>query len=212
MNKKISAYSIIFFLCVLLFTVFFLQLHVLKVSKVYSILKSASASGETNIGVYWDSACTRRVISIEWGTLYPGEIVNKIVYVRNEISNTLVIFFETENWEPSNAVYYLSVAWNWPSKFLYRNQVVPIKLTLKVLPNQGITAFSFDIVFSSMLASQLDFDGNLVIDIVDIRKVSSHYDALAGYPMYDLRYDLNEDGVIDTYDLRIVTKYFGETL
>ena len=56
-----------------------------------------------------------------------------------------------------------------------------------------------------------DFDGNGVVDVVDIMKVASRWNTAAGDPDYDATYDLDGDGDIDIIDIMMVAAQWGWT-
>ncbi len=97
------------------------------------------------VGVYWDSACTNRTSSINWGLLDPGSNKTATVYVRNEGNAVATLSEAAQNWNPSNASSYMTLNWNYAGQALNVNQVLQVKLTLTVSPTvSGITNFTFD--------------------------------------------------------------------
>jgi len=99
------------------------------------------------VGVYWDSGCTNRVTSINWGTVEPGTNVNSTVYIRNQGNSLATLSMQTENWNPTNASNYLSLSWNYGGQTLAVDEVIQVTFTLTVSSGiQGITSFTFDIV------------------------------------------------------------------
>ena len=106
--------------------------------------------GYVVVGVYWDAACTKRVTSIDWGTLYPGQTASKLIYIRNEGNISITLSLKTENWNPPEAANYLTLSWNYDGRSLRLGDVVPVTLYLTVSPNvpPTITDFSFDIIIS----------------------------------------------------------------
>jgi len=49
------------------------------------------------------------------------------------------------------------------------------------------------------------------VNVVDLTMVSLAYGTLEGEPGYNPDADLNNDGIVDMRDLRIVAYYLGET-
>jgi len=110
-------------------------------------LSNAGKVKAVGVGVYSELACINPVTSIDWGTLEPGQKVNKTVYVKNSSNVPLTLSMTTQNWNPSNAPSYINCTWNSEGKSLDANQVTPAVLTLSVGNNiTGITDFSFNIV------------------------------------------------------------------
>lgn len=111
-------------------------------------VSNVSALGTTgSLGVYWYSNCSDVVSSIDWGELTPGSSKSVVVYVRNEMNDSVTLFLETQNWLPSNASDFLFLSWNYNGSLIGSYTVHEIVLSLFVSPDiEGITVFSFDIV------------------------------------------------------------------
>ena len=102
------------------------------------------------VGIYWDSTCTNRTSSINWGILEPGSNKTVTVYVRNEGNTVATLSKATENWNPSTASSYMTLNWNYAGQTLSVNQVLQIRLTLVVSSTiSGITNFSFDLIITA---------------------------------------------------------------
>lgn len=101
------------------------------------------------VGIYWDSACTNRTSSINWGLLDPGSNKTMTVYVRNEGNAVVTLSEATQNWNPSSASSYLTLNWNYAGQTLSVNQALEVELTLVVSPTvSGITNVTFDITIT----------------------------------------------------------------
>jgi hypothetical protein len=102
-----------------------------------------------NVGVYTDSACTINCTSIDWGTLAPGNITAKTVYIKNTGSVPVTLSMATAVWTPSNANSYLTCSWNRAGAILNAGTSISAILTLTAATNAGsITTFSFNIVIT----------------------------------------------------------------
>ncbi|MFB3888047.1 MAG: hypothetical protein ACE14S_01030 [Candidatus Bathyarchaeia archaeon] len=102
-----------------------------------------------NIGVYSDSACTQNATSLDWGTLSPGGVTTKTVWVKNSGTANATLSMTTTNWSPAGASQYISLSWDRTGKVLAPNEVVQATLTLTVSASvTGITTFSFDVVIT----------------------------------------------------------------
>ncbi len=129
-----------------------LVLYTLALSVLASVQTSSTVSNvgtvrSIGVGVYWDNECTDTVSSIDWGTLEPGQTVNKTVYIKNTSNVPVTLSMIKQNWNPSNASNYITCTWDSEGKSLNVNQVTPAVLTLSIRNNiTGITDFSFDIV------------------------------------------------------------------
>jgi len=101
------------------------------------------------VGVYWDSNCSSRVSSINWGIIEPGEQKNVSIFIRNDGNANITLSLSTEDWNPANAMNYMTLTWNYNGQPLSFNQVIPVTLTLSLSSNAtGITSFSFAMIFS----------------------------------------------------------------
>lgn len=99
------------------------------------------------VSLYWDSACTSDVVSIDWGTMTLGGSVDRCVYVRNDGTATGTLSIGYGSFAPAAAASYLTLAWNCSGYVLSRNGVTCAKLTLFVQPNiTGVQDFSFTIL------------------------------------------------------------------
>ena len=99
-----------------------------------------------SLGVYADSACTRSVFSIDWGTISPGATITKIFYVKNAGSSQVTLSLTRTNWNPTTANGPITVNWNREGATLAANQVVSATLTLSVAPSATFSTFSVDAV------------------------------------------------------------------
>lgn len=99
------------------------------------------------VRVYWDSSCGDPVGSIDWGLVEPGTTKNVTVYIRNEGSAPVTLSRATDNWNPSDAQNYMSLAWDYGGQVISVDGGVQVTLSLSVSEAiEGITTFSFDIV------------------------------------------------------------------
>jgi hypothetical protein len=122
-------------------------LSLVQTSRTVASMGSVKGIG---VGIYWNSACTNRTSSINWGLLEPGSNRSVIVYVRNEGNTASTLSKAAQNWNPTTAPSYMTLNWNYSGQTLSVNQVLPIKLTLVVLPSvTGISSFSFDITITA---------------------------------------------------------------
>ena len=102
------------------------------------------------VGVYWDSDCTNRASSINWGMVEPGSVNNVTVYIKNESNAPITLSLQAENWNPTNASDYMRLSWDYGGQEIGVGEVIPVVLSLTVLDSiTGITNFSFDIVIGA---------------------------------------------------------------
>jgi len=109
-------------------------------------ISSAGSITGIGVGIYWNSVCTNRTSSINWGLIDPGSNKTVTVFVRNEGNTAATLSKATGSWNPSTASSYLSLNWDYTGQNLSVNQVLKVKLTLTVSKTiSGITSFGFDI-------------------------------------------------------------------
>lgn len=147
-KRRISLWVLLVFLLgALLVSIFGSTLSVVQTSRTVS--NSGAVKG-IGVGIYWNSACTNRTSSINWGIFDHGSNKTVTVYVRNEGNSAATLTRATQNWNPSTASSYMTLTWNYAGQTLSVNQVLQIRLTLAVSSAvSGITSFSFDIVITA---------------------------------------------------------------
>ena len=100
-----------------------------------------------NVGVYADSACTQNLTSISWGSVEPGESVNRIVYVKNTGNAPVTLSMVTSGWNPAVAYGPISIVWDREGVSLSPGLSISATLALSVSPSvSGITDFGVNIV------------------------------------------------------------------
>lgn len=146
-GKIILGVSLAFVFSVLAVCIFEAVLAAVQTSRTISNVGSVKGIG---VGIYWDSACTNPVSSIDWGLLDPDSSKTVTVYVRNEGNSMVTLSEATQNWNPSAASSYMTLNWDYKDQTLSVNQVLQIALTLVVsLDTSGIQSFSFDITITA---------------------------------------------------------------
>ncbi len=139
---KISAGAII----TLLATGIFLTLVTAGIIATQT-LSSNGVVKTVNVGVYSDSDCEQNCTSINWGLLYPGDLVNKTVYVKNIGTVPITLSMNIEKWLPEGVDDYLSLSWDQEGAVLQADESVSANFVLSISENtKGFSDFSFDIV------------------------------------------------------------------
>ena len=135
--------------------IYALVVSILAVSTVMALLtaqKTIQGTGSikaVGLGVYWDLQCTNVTSSLDFGQLEPGSSKNFTLYLKNEGNSALTLNMTSENWDPANAIDYMTLTWNREGQQISPDEVVGFVITLSVSENvQGISSFSLDIIIS----------------------------------------------------------------
>jgi hypothetical protein len=119
-------------------------------TNVFTLHSTGTVKG-IGVGIYWDSGCTSRVTSIDWGLAEPGTVQNKTAYIKNEGNANVTLTLQTSNWNPTIATTYISLGWTYSNQTILVNQVIQVILRLTITSNvTGITTFSFDIIVTAV--------------------------------------------------------------
>jgi len=146
-GKIILGVSLLLVFSALAIGIYGAALSLVQTNKTLSNVGTVKGIG---VGIYWNSACTNRTSSINWGLLDPGSNKTVTVYVKNEGNSVVTLSKATQNWNPSTGSSYMTLNWNYVGQPLSVNQVLQTKLTLVVSPTiSGITNFSFDITITA---------------------------------------------------------------
>ena len=142
-NKKVIFRALLtVFLCALALSIAGIALSLVQTNRSFSSVGTIKGVG---VGIYWDSACTNKSSSINWGTLDPGSSKPVTMYVRNEGNTPITLIKTQQNWTPSNAATYITLTWNYANQTLGNNAVLQISLKLAISSAiSGITSFTFD--------------------------------------------------------------------
>ena len=179
-----------------------------------TIPRVSAVTAEQNLGVYWDGYCTstEAVNTIDWGILMPGQVREVVVYVRNQGNDTFVLVLMPLNWNPENASQYLSLVLNCEDTKIEVGQVAAVTLRLSVSPSiTGVYDFGFDIVLEGreFFPGDLNRDGS--VGISDISALTAAMGSAPTDSHWNLRADLKRDGVIDVFDLLLLSQNFGRS-
>jgi len=164
-----------------------------------------------SVGVYWDSKCTKRIFSIDWGTLTPGSTKSIVVYIRNEVEERIYLIMSTTNWNPSKASDYITLRWNYTGQRINPGEALQITLTLSISRQiEGITSFSFDILVTGGARLLGDVDGSGAVDWVDLGLFGLAYETVPGDPNWNPAADFDNNGKVDWQDLSILGRNYGQ--
>lgn len=163
-----------------------------------------------NIGVYWDTSCSRRVTSVSWGLLAPGNSRNVAVYVRSEGNEHLYLRVRTANWNPAGASTNLTFSWGSAGKLILANTTLRVTQTLRVSPSTlGLTNFSFDIVFEENGTIPGDVNRDAYVGIDDILTIRQHFGSSRGSANFLSTCDIDEDDYVGISDMFIAATDYG---
>jgi hypothetical protein len=110
----------------------------------------ANSMRGVGVGIYWDKGCANRTLSLDWGLIEPGSNNTLTVYIRNEGNSAVSLWITTSNWNPSAALGYMALDWNYSDQILGVDQVIPLELILSVSPTVSeIDRFSFDMIITT---------------------------------------------------------------
>ncbi|UCE95858.1 MAG: hypothetical protein JSV51_09195, partial [Candidatus Bathyarchaeota archaeon] len=122
------------------------------VTALLTTQRTISGSGfvkGAEIGVYWNLECTNATSSINFGALEPGSSKSFTLYLRNEGNSALVLSMSPENWNPTNATDYMTLAWNREGTQINPDEITDFTIVLSIYENiTGINSFSLNIVIS----------------------------------------------------------------
>ena len=104
---------------------------------------------DIEIDVYSDNACTKRISSVEWGSIEAGRSRDKVIYVKNNGDHEVSLSLSTDDWLPSLASSYLRISWDYDGSVLQKGAVKKVTLTLTISSSiNGISNFNFNIVIT----------------------------------------------------------------
>lgn len=100
-----------------------------------------------NVEVYQDSSCTQVLSQIDWGSLEPNAVINKIVYVKNTGNTQMTLHLSSSNWNPVEASNYITLSWNKENTSVAPGSIVTASLKLAISSSiSEISTFNFNIV------------------------------------------------------------------
>ena len=175
-------------------------------------IANVSAVEANGVGVYWDSDCSNRASSIDWGTLNPGSVKNVSVYIRNEEEEPMHLTLSTTNWNPPEASEFLNLGWDYTGWRMNAGETLQITLSLSVSRYiKGISSFSFDILVAGSDRLPGDVDGDGKVDYKDLFAMAAAYGSKLGDPNWDSNCDFDQDGEVGWRDLFILADYYGKS-
>ena len=118
--------------------------------KTYNILMQGNVYC-VGIEAFWDSTCTNKCDSIDWGWCQPGENKNVTIYLRNTGNTPVILTLSTQDWSPAEAENYITLTWD-REGYNMTEQVVACTFILAVdssIQNTTIQTFTFTAVITA---------------------------------------------------------------
>jgi hypothetical protein len=93
--------------------------------------------------VYSGVDCSNLITSVDWGIIYPGGSINRVVYVKNTGNVAVVLSLVVQSWVPITAPQYISVTWDAEGKVLDAGKTMIVSLICSISTEiTGINSFS----------------------------------------------------------------------
>jgi len=107
-------------------------------------------SPSLSFDVYTNSSCMEKVTMMNWGNITIGQNKTHSNYIRNEASTPMQLSMHTTDWNPSIAIQYLALTWNYQNQTIQPSNGLYINFFLYVSwDTQYVTTFSFVIIISA---------------------------------------------------------------
>lgn len=156
-----------------------------------------------NVGVFWDSACTRDVTltGVNWGNVTIGTETDIIVYAKNLGQSAIILSMNSSSWNPLSASSAMFLLWDYNGIPISAGGVIKLTLRLYVASNiTGVTNFNFNINIGTGLEKPFDLNGDGRVDISDAAMFARNWNARVGNMKYNYSCDFNDDGAVDVVD------------
>jgi len=163
-------------------------------------------------GVYWNSNCTSRVTSINWGNMTPGQEKTTLFYIRNEASSPMFLAGIDKNWNPTTAQSHIHFTFDSDNQKIQAGQTKKVTCTLTVsIEITNISNYSFDILLlgTDYLLADLNKDGS--VNMRDINYMIQLFNTNPSSPNWNPNADLNKDLIVGMRDISIALQDFGKT-
>jgi len=163
-------------------------------------------------GVYWNSNCTTKVTSINWGNMTPGQEKTTTFYIRNEASNQMFLAGIDKNWNPTTAQSHIHFTFDSDDQKIQAGQTKKVTCTLTVsIETTNISNYSFDILLlgTDYLLADLNKDGS--VNMRDINYMIQLFNTNPSSPNWNPNADLNKDLIVGMRDISIALQDFGKT-
>ncbi len=177
-----------------------------------SIQNVAAVQTSGTLGAYWDSGCSSRVTTIDWGNMTLGQTKIITFYVRNEGSTSIFLSAIDKNWNPTTAQSYIHFVCGSDDQKVQANEVNKVICSLTVsIVTTNITNYSFNMLMqgTDYLLSDVNHDGK--VDLRDIALLIGVYGTTPASPNWNPNADLNRDLKVNMHDVAIACQDFTKT-
>ena len=164
------------------------------------------------LGVYWNSNCTTKVTSINWGNMTPGQEKTTTFYIRNEASSPMFLAGIDKNWNPTTAQSYIHFTFDSDDQKIQASETKTVTCTLTVsIEIASISNYSFDILLlgTDYLLADLNKDGS--VNMRDINYMIQLFNTNPSSPNWNPNADLNGYLKVDMRDVSLDLQDFGKT-
>jgi len=176
-------------------------------------ISNVSAIGTSGtLGIYWNSNCTTKVTSIDWGNMTPGREKTTSFYIRNEGSSPMFLAGIDKNWNPTTTQSYIYFTFDSDDQKIQPGQTKKVTCTLTVsVEITNISNYSFDILLlgTDYLLADLNKDG--CVNMRDINYMIQLFNTNPSSPNWNPNADLNKDLKVSVRDIFIALQDFGKT-
>lgn len=100
-----------------------------------------------NLAVFQDNTLSEKVTLVKWGIISPENSVTKTLYLYNQGTTPLTLYFYAANWTPAEAANVINITWNREDTILEPKEAVAITLTATCRENPNFIQNFENILF-----------------------------------------------------------------
>ena len=150
LDKKIVTITVVLLICVSALSLVTPAISK-KPDKTDRELPNSEATDDLGIETYWDSKCTIRVSSIDWGALEPGTNKTVTLFIKNKGKTPVTLSYYVANCEPFEITNWLTLAWDYTGQSIKFKEVIQVVFDLYTSENADpMETFSFDIIIAGV--------------------------------------------------------------
>lgn len=177
-----------------------------------SISNVSAIETSGTLGIYWNSNCTTKVTSIDWGNMTLGQEKTTTFYIRNEASSPMFLAGIDKNWNPTTAQSYIHFTFDSDDQKIQAGETKEVACTLTVsIEITNISNYSFDMLLlgTDYLLADVNKDGS--VNMRDINYMIRLFNTNPSSPNWNPNADLNKDLIVGMRDISIALQDFGKT-